>query len=122
MLSARTSNFTGQDEPSETGAVHSRATSNCPWRGSRNQSHPHKPRISTSQISRAKAKRGFHQAGPSQTSPTSNARKNRGANAAGQRLSFTVGSTGNVDTSATDMLDAWVINDVRVLIWTDSDV
>ena len=43
-------------------------------------------------------------------------------NAAGQRLAFTVGAAGNVDTSATDGLDAWVINDVRLLIWTDSDV
>ncbi len=44
------------------------------------------------------------------------------ANAQGQRLAFTVGAAGNVDTSTTDGLDAWVINDVRLLIWTDSDV
>ncbi len=43
-------------------------------------------------------------------------------NAANQRLAFTAGATGNVDTSTTDGLDAWVINDVRLLIWTDSDV
>ncbi len=43
-------------------------------------------------------------------------------NAAGQRLAFTVGAAGNVDTSTTDGLDAWIINDVRLLIWTDSDV
>ncbi len=43
-------------------------------------------------------------------------------NAQGQRLAFTVGACGNVDTSTLDGLDAWVINDVRLLIWTDSDV
>ncbi len=43
-------------------------------------------------------------------------------NLAGQRLEFSVGAAGNVDTSTADGLDAWVINDVRVLIWTDSDV
>ncbi len=43
-------------------------------------------------------------------------------NAQGQRLAFTAGCAGNVDTSTTDGLDAWVINDVRLLIWTDSDV
>ena len=35
---------------------------------------------------------------------------------------FTAGACGNVDTSRTDSLDAWVMNDARYLIWTNSDV
>ncbi len=40
----------------------------------------------------------------------------------GVYTSFTAGAAGNVDSSVLDGLDCWVMNDVRVLIWTQSDV
>ena len=40
----------------------------------------------------------------------------------GAYTGFTAGATGNVDSSITDLLDCWIMNDLRILIWTQSDV
>ncbi len=40
----------------------------------------------------------------------------------GTYVGFTAGASGNVDSSVLDGHDCWVMNDLRVLIWTQSDV
>ncbi len=40
----------------------------------------------------------------------------------GAYTGFTAGAAGNVDSSINDTHDCWTMNDLRILIWTQSDV